>query len=1100
MSSLMTLESIFHDENFIASLTKTMNEIKEYARFADNEKSIETHFDNRIYMLFQHFFHILGYDYSPNKEKSIVSLNSGRVDTALANVLIEFKQPKTLSSEKNKQKAIAQILNYLQGANKNGITKTFAMITDGIICAIFTVDDKGVVREEPYVNMTYAHYERLIKAILGLNQKTFDSIALIEDFAPVNNSPISELALLLYQTISDSATPKTSMLLREWKNLFKLSHDDYSQQRDILKRKKSLSDYLSLELNDIDSEYNALFALQTSYSILIKLIAFKVISQVKFDNSLVDYSEMLRADSKALQSKMFELESGSIIRDYGVQNLLEGDFFSWYATRQQWNTQIAHKIQIIIAKLNKYTTFDFFNSQLEAKDFFKNLYQKVMPSPVRHALGEYYTPYWLASHVVNKSLLLHGNTTHKKWRGLDPTCGSGTFITVLINEIIQSLPKNMDKGDILKEITSRVVGIDLNPLAVLTARVNYFLNISSFITFDSEIEIPIYAGDSAYTPEILEIDNVNFIKYSLDTNIPNHSQDEMTFSVYFPEIGLRNLKKFSRCMIEIELDIQTLNAVSVFNRLMTLIPEDYKNIPIVTQKVHDLSENFIRFEKNNWNGIWARIITNYLTTSQIGKFDIVVGNPPWVDWKNLPSQYREKIKSLQITKTIFSGDVRTGGINLNIAGLISNVVASNWLDDKGVMALLMPNTFLVQKTYEGYRNLQLSDNTRAYFLGFDDWIKSGNPFENVTQKFYTYYFTKQPQDYITGIPITSYIKKSKIDSTVEWLKIEDSFNVSQGIVLQSNHSTTNFSVIYDLDENYKSNIQNIKLVSKRFSQYIGREGVEIYPLELMLYEYVENGLHTDTAITLKNAQFKKAKFKVAPLQIFVEKEYLFPLVRGVDITPFHIESNYIVPFAYNELVSKRIAVDELLLQKTSPKLLKHFLNYKQTFESQNAYSKKIINGKNVPFYSMARVGDYTFAPYHVAFRDNTKNVASVAKPIVTPWGEYKSPIFQNHAVTISQRPDGSYISLDEAYYIAGIINCDIICQYVQISSDLRSLPIHPRYQIPLYGIDNIQSFQNQIVKLSKKAHENYKDETFILDIKKKISDIYLMMLNKLDEG
>lgn len=145
MSSLMTLESIFHDENFIASLTKTMNEIKEYARFADNEKSIETHFDNRIYMLFQHFFHILGYDYSPNKEKSIVSLNSGRVDTALANVLIEFKQPKTLSSEKNKQKAIAQILNYLQGANKNGITKTFAMITDGIICAIFTVDDKEVV-------------------------------------------------------------------------------------------------------------------------------------------------------------------------------------------------------------------------------------------------------------------------------------------------------------------------------------------------------------------------------------------------------------------------------------------------------------------------------------------------------------------------------------------------------------------------------------------------------------------------------------------------------------------------------------------------------------------------------------------------------------------------------------------------------------------------------------------------------------------------------------------------------------------------------------------------------------------------------------------
>lgn len=167
------------------------------------------------------------------------------------------------------------------------------------------------------------------------------------------------------------------------------------------------------------------------------------------------------------------------------------------------------------------------------------------------------------------------------------------------------------------------------------------------------------------------------------------------------------------------------------------------------------------------------------------------------------------------------------------------------------------------------------------------------------------------------------------------------------------------------------------------------------------------------------------------------------------------------------------------------------------FESQNAYSKKIINGKNVPFYSMARVGDYTFAPYHVAFRDNTKNVACVALPMLMPWGEYKAPIFQNHAVTISQRPDGTYISLDEAYYIAGIINCDIVCEYVKISSDLRSLPIHPRYQIPLFGTKKIIKFQEEIVLLSKKAHEIYSNEIEINRIKSKISEIYLMMLKDL---
>lgn len=607
MTILTTLESVFADEGFTKDLTNIMINIKDYANLvAENEKSIETQFDMHIFSLFQTFFKPLGYQYNPHKEKNIVTYKSGFIDTALTNVLIEFKQPSTLSSERDKKSAIEQTLNYLNGENKDNITKTFAVVTDGNICAILTVDENGKIRFEDYTNITYEHYERIIKAIVGLNQKTFDSNALVEDFAPVTKSPIRELTLLLYKTINKVATPKTLMLLKEWKNLFKLSHDDHSQQKDILKRQNALQDYLGVLLNDIDSEYNALFALQTAYSILIKLIAFKVVSQIKFDNSLVDYSEMLKANSIALQSKMMELESGSIIRDYGVQNLLEGDFFSWYATPQQWNNEIADSIKIIIAKLNKYTTFDFFNTQVQAKDFFKNLYQVVMPSPVRHALGEYYTPYWLASHVSKKAIALQGNSINKKWRGLDPTCGSGTFITALINEVVKSLPKNMDKGDILKEITSRVVGIDLNPLAVLTARVNYFLNISPFITFDSQIEIPIYSGDSAYTPEIVSIDGINFIKYSLDTNIPNHSSEDMTFPIYFPDIGLRNLKKFSHCMIEIELDIKSLNTETVFNRLMTLIPEEYKRKTIIIEKMQDLSNNFIRFEKNDWNGILGK--------------------------------------------------------------------------------------------------------------------------------------------------------------------------------------------------------------------------------------------------------------------------------------------------------------------------------------------------------------------------------------------------------------------------------------------------------------------------------------------------------------
>ncbi len=681
-------------------------------------------------------------------------------------------------------------------------------------------------------------------------------------------------------------------------------------------------------------------------------------------------------------------------------------------------------------------------------------------------------PEWLAEHVVNNAILLYN---YPNWKALDPCCGSGTFLTILINKIVRECEaKNFERQEILREITSRVIGIDLNPLAVITARVNYFLNISSFVYFDTEIEIPVYSGDSAYTPEKVEIDNISFLKYSLDTEIA-------PFELYFPEIALRNLKKFSRVMIDIELDIISLNPRAITNRLMELVPGEYRDNNVIITKVEELSEKFVEFEEKQWNGIWARIITNYLTTMNIGKVDVIVGNPPWVDWKNLPSLYREKIKGLEITRTIFSGDSFTGGINLNIAALITNVAMSNWLSEKGVFGMLMPNTFLVQQTYEGYRRLILGDGTKAFFKEIHDWSSAGNPFEEVTQKFYTYYISKEHQDYEKGIKVLKYKKKPRVNVQDEQLILDDTFKIVEIKAVQLNNKSTNFTI---LNKRLKMKIEELRLVAQRKSSYTGREGVEVYPQELLIFEVVKNAKETDKLVTVENIQVKKSKFKIPTRRLFLEKKYLFPLIKGADIEAFHVSSDYIIPFVYDEEYSSKIAIDEERLRNEAGNIYKYFNSTKEIFDSQSKYSKKIINGVSIPYYSLARVGEYSFAPVFVAFRDNTKNVAVVVDLIDTPWGEKKRPIFQNHAVTISQRPDGSYISLEEAYYIAGIINSDIVNEFVKMSSDGRSYPINPRYQIPLYGIEKIKSNQEEISKLSLLAHKKYDDEDFINLVKR----------------
>ena len=299
--------------------------------------------------------------------------------------------------------------------------------------------------------------------------------------------------------------------------------------------------------------------------------------------------------------------------------------------------------------------------------------------------------------------------------------------------------------------------------------------------------------------------------------------------------------------------------------------------------------------------------------------------------------------------------------------------------------------------------------------------------------------------------------------------------------------------------NDKLDIGLYKMVAAEGSEYKGREGIEFYPQEMLIFENVENGFEDSNRITVRNIQVNKSKFKLPQRNRFFEKEYLFPLIRGRDVKAFHATSHYMVPFVYDQSYSEQIAIKETRLRSEAPKIYDYFHSVKSIFESQSGYSKNLINGEEIPFYSLARVGPYSFAPISVVYRDNTSNVAAVVENITMPWGEEKMAVFQNHAVTISQRPCGKFINRDEAYYIAGIINATVVNSFIEMSSDARSFPINPRYQIPLYGNPKIVNYQKKISDISKLAHSKYSDYELIDQLKIEISSIYIEMLKSLKE-
>jgi hypothetical protein len=79
-----------------------------------------------------------------------------------------------------------------------------------------------------------------------------------------------------------------------------------------------------------------------------------------------------------------------------------------------------------------------------------------------------------------------------------------------------------------------------------------------------------------------------------------------------------------------------------FNQAITLaFGEDYS--VKYRQTLRALQTQIYQMEKAEVNGIWCHIIANFFAPLLVGKFDYVVGNPPWVAPEHVPKEYRDSV-------------------------------------------------------------------------------------------------------------------------------------------------------------------------------------------------------------------------------------------------------------------------------------------------------------------------------------------------------------------------------------------------------------------------------------------------------------------------
>lgn len=435
----------------------------------------------------------------------------------------------------------------------------------------------------------------------------------------------------------------------------------------------------------------------------------------------------------------------------------------------------------------------------------KKLYHELFPRTVRHDLGEYYTPDWLAEDVLNE--LSYTGDPDK--RLLDPACGSGTFLVMAINRIRRWYDENrekcrFEKGELCVKILSNVTGFDLNPLAVMAARTNYLIAIRDLIGHVDKVEIPIYLCDSILTPS----EHGGLLAGRLG-EAKEFETAAATFII--PTEITRNREDVARYAEQIEFCAKNNYTPDQFLQRCR-----EESLPVTAKELHAaLYGEIVKLDKANKNGVWARIIKNAFAPLFTEPVDYVVGNPPWVLWDNLPTNFREALRKL-MTNTfglMASGQstfTRLGQAKKDLSMIFFYCSLDRYCKDSGKLGFVITQTLFQTTAGNEFRRFCLPNGTPIEITKVEDWAavepfrpKAGNKTATVFASLGRR--TSYPVPYTVWIPVDDFDRESATLSQVfssceksdRWAHLSDQSNSTSFWALSS-HRAASPSGSYEL--------------------------------------------------------------------------------------------------------------------------------------------------------------------------------------------------------------------------------------------------------------------------------------------------------------
>ncbi len=919
-------------EEAISKLSSSATrEIHEAAEQSHNEAEFRTAVTRTIEKL----AHELDLTLSLREEYTL--FDSGRADAVYNRFVIEYEPPGSLRSvntHRTNEHAINQVKQYIEGLHrveKHKLERIAGVAFDGNYYIFLRFKDGNWDIDTP-LPVSKDSTERFIKYLYSLSTElALTASNLVRDFGE-GKVASKHCVSTLYTALTESRDAKVKVLFSQWQQQFAevCGYEFESSKLDV----KELGRRFGVRQTNPEA-FPLFFSIHSYYATFIKLLAVQIASYYAFPKLGTGLLEVANYSSDRLVSYMKNMERGGVFKDFGVNNFLEGDFFGWYL--EVWNSSLEDTIRELISSLANYSLVTLEVDPEQTRDLLKKLYQNLMPKDLRHNLGEYYTPDWLAERLLNQ--LEDGNFEgNPDKRLLDPACGSGTFLVIAIQKIKQYASEHfIQEHTLLEKILNNVVGYDLNPLAVISARTNYLLAVGDLLPHrKGEVSIPVYLADSIMTPSQGR-DLFGQNKYAFKTAVGEFAIPKSLVSARYID-ELANLLEES---VEINRS-PTQFKQSLLTKFPLVNERDQQDLEIL-QALYSM---LLELEKSHINGIWARIIKNAFAPLFQGQFDYVAGNPPWVNWESLPDKYRDETKWLWEKYGLFTlkgWQSRMGGGKKDISALMTYAAIDGYLKTGGKLGFVITQTvFKTTGGSEGFRRFRLGDKEYFKVLHVDD-MSAIKPFEGAANRTSVMVIQKGEQ---TKYPVqyTYWRKKVKGTGIPEDLPLK---TISAEYIRTSQWQATPVNEDNPYSPWITGRPRAIAAVRKLIgaSDYQARAGSCTWINGIYWVKTIAK--RPDGSIVIIN-EAEIGKSQVESRQAPIESDLLYPLLRGQDVQRWHAEPSLQIILAQNP--DTRVGWDEDWMKETLPKTYAYLKRFEEQLKQRSGY-RKYFNSED-PFYSI----------------------------------------------------------------------------------------------------------------------------------------------------